>query len=241
MHHQSPNTAVLVFIRDEQEEARLKLFHAKRCFRSSLQMVRTLNRHVRSITRQAGLPTFIIKGDQQVGADFGERFTNAVESIFEAGYERVIAIGNDCLSLTATHLQMIAAELERGKALVIGPAKDGGAYAIGIQQSAFDKSAFEQLPWQTEQVFAALVNYIENLKAAWSCLPAAMDVDDAISFQKALTHLTATCALHRLLKGILQSNRIPLVPDIPFISNYLAFTASLRAPPSRGLIINLWY
>lgn len=231
MHHQSPNTAVLVFIRDEQEEARLKLSQAGISFRSSLQVVRTLNRHIVKITRKAELPTFIVKGDQQVGVNFGERFTNAIESVFQAGYQQVIAIGNDCLSLTATHLQTMAEALECGKALVIGPAKDGGAYAIGIQQSVFDKAAFQQLPWQTDQVFAALVNYIENLKAAWACLPAAMDVDDAISFQKALTHLASTSVLYQLLKSILQSDHTPLVPDIPFISNQLAFTASLRAPP----------
>lgn len=232
MHHQSPNTAVLVFIRDEREEAQLKSFRSQLSLRARMQVIRTLNCHVSTVTRQARLPTFVIKGAQQVGQTFGERFANAVESIFQAGYEQVIAVGNDCLSLNAGHLQKMAEQLANGTDLVIGPAKDGGAYAIGMQRNAFQRDLFLQLPWQTEYVFDALLHYAENLNANYYCLPPACDADDVRSFQQAISGLSSTTRLFRLLKYILHTPRIQLNSDIPFISNHLSFISLLRAPPA---------
>lgn len=232
--HQFSSTAVLVFVRDEREEAQLKSFRAQLSLRAGVQLVRTLNRHVLSVTRQARLPTFVIKGAQQVGNTFGERFTNAVESVFQAGYQHVITVGNDCLSLNASHLQKMAEQLAKGTDLVIGPAKDGGAYSIGIQKNAFQRDFFLNLPWQTERLFNALLHYAENLNANYYCLPPARDVDDARSFQQAISSLSATTRLFQLLKHILQSTRIQPLGDILFISNHLSFISLLRAPPAVG-------
>lgn len=231
INHQLQNTAILVFVRDELEEAKLKSFLSQRSLQKNLQVVRTLNRHVRFITRQSGFPTFIIKGAQQVGTTFGERFANAVESVLNSGYEQIITIGNDCLSLNAAQLQEMAAQLSNGAALVLGPAKDGGAYAIGIQRNAFFKADFLALPWQTEHVFAALVNYANQFHLTYTCLATAADVDDVTSFHLAMARLSPVARLYRLLRNILQLTRLQSVVDISIISNLLSFISLLRAPP----------
>lgn len=231
MHYQSSQTAVLVFIRDEREEARIKSFQERRSFRESLRVVRALNKHVTKITRQSGLPTFFVKGTQQIGHSFGERFANAIEWVFLAGYQRVISIGNDCLSLNARHLQAMADALEAGATMVLGPAKDGGAYAIGMQQDAFQKSEFIQLPWESAELFSALLHYSKNLNASIYCLPTAIDADDAPSFRAALAHLVTTSRLYRLFTKIFQSTEKQIVEDVIINSSYLKFSAHLRAPP----------
>lgn len=231
MHYQSSQTAILVFIREEREEARIKSFRERRSFRESLRVVRALNKHVTKITRRSGLPTFLVKGTQQIGYSFGERFAHAIESVFLTGYQSVISIGNDCLSLNAHHLQAMAEALERGATMVLGPAKDGGAYAIGMQRDAFQKSEFIQLPWESAELFSALLHYSKNLNASIYCLPVAIDADDASSFQAALMHLVATSPLYRLFEKILQSTEKQIVEDVIFNSIYLKCSAHLRAPP----------
>ncbi|MFN7119354.1 MAG: DUF2064 domain-containing protein [Saprospiraceae bacterium] len=231
MHHQLSDTAVLVFVRDEREEARLKSFRARLGLRANLRVVHTLNQHVTSVTRQAGLPTIFIKGHQQVGSTFGERFTNAIEAVFSAGYERVITIGNDCLSLNAGHLHTIAKALEQGTDMVLGPAQDGGVYAIGIRRQAFQKDRFLLLPWQTPDLFSALVNYIIKIGATYHHLPTAIDADDEQSFQKALKHLVPATRLGQILRNLVQVNCIQVVINISFRTQILFFITLLRAPP----------
>ncbi len=225
------STAVLVFVRNEQEEARLKSFHQRLGVRARLQVVRTFNRHITQVTRQSGLPFFIIKGEQQVGANFGERFSNAIESVFAAGFENVVAVGNDCLSLTSKHLQRIATLLEQDTPLVLGPAKDGGVYTIGLKRSAYHRATFINFPWQTESVLTSLITYAQKQRLDCYYLAPATDVDDAVSFQKALSSLATTTYLYKVLKNIIHSVGSQPVADIPFIAAKYSATALLRAPP----------
>jgi glycosyltransferase A (GT-A) superfamily protein (DUF2064 family) len=231
MQQPSPHTAVLLFLRDERGEARLKSLDLRLNGLAHLHLLRTLNRHSQQVARRSGLPVFVVKGEQQIGNTFGERLGNAIETVFTAGFENVIAIGNDCLSLTSNQLKHIANLLEQGASLVLGPAEDGGVYAIGIQKRAYQQTAFIHLPWQTALVYNALLEYAQIFHLPATCLATEQDIDDAASFQRVFNALGRATRLYNVLKSIVTHYISSFKETVFFISNSILFTTHLRAPP----------
>jgi glycosyltransferase A (GT-A) superfamily protein (DUF2064 family) len=227
MRYEQANTALLIFLRNECEEARIKTFHAHLRMQRRVQIVQTLNRHVEQITRQTGLPVFVVKGDQQIGDTFGERFANAFEQVFAAGYEHVIAVGNDCLSLTKSRLLKAAEYFEAGSEVVLGPAKDGGAYIVGISRRVYRRSDFLTISWQTDGVLAALM----SLASHCTLLPIACDFDDAATFQQIVTQMVGRRQIATVLYRLVFENRLQPVVEIFLIGTKFSSANALRAPP----------
>jgi hypothetical protein len=154
--------AVILFVRDEHEEARAKPL--PKPFRSS--GYRSINRSIAErLTPAVDADTdFIIATDaspirpgqiRQRGRTFGERITGAIEDAFALGYDRVVAVGNDCPTIMPSDITAAFGTLRNGAALVAAPARDGGAFLVGAASEGFDPGTFEELPWQTADLFAA--------------------------------------------------------------------------------------
>lgn len=224
MSTQLHSTALLLFLRNEQDEARYKPLAGSQ--KGSAALFRQFNRYAIKQARRTGLPLFVIQGDQQVGATFGERLANAYQSVFELGYERVIAIGNDCPELsTGLLLQAAGALAQHG--LVLGPTQDGGAYLIGLQRSDFDHAAFANLPWQTDTVYEALQALAGGGVAV---LSTSFDIDrpGTLSRQFWRLPLVLRRALSRLMGQ--ESGAVFQVQWRPFHLTLLR-SLGLRAPP----------
>ena len=86
----------------------------------------------------------------QTGADLGERMTNAFRSSFIKGYEKTILIGSDCFEIDPEHLEDAFAKLTDND-LVIGHARDGGYYLIGMRES--NPELFTGIQWSQPDVF----------------------------------------------------------------------------------------
>jgi uncharacterized protein len=67
--------------------------------------------------------------------DLGARMARALEARLRAGDAAALLIGTDLPALPEGHLAAAAAELTR-HALVLGPAADGGYYAVGASRAA---------------------------------------------------------------------------------------------------------
>lgn len=147
----SPNTAILLFTRSAKEEAASKRVSGKK--RLNQRFFSTLINHSRHTAEATGLPLFTT--DQQEGNTFGERLTHAIQQVFDQGFERVITIGNDSPGLTAEHILQAANQLNHHE-LVLGPAKDGGTYLIGLHKGAFDQKTLSLLDWSGETSFNVL-------------------------------------------------------------------------------------
>ncbi len=94
----------------------------------------------------------------QQGDDLGERMENAFSELFELGYEKVIIIGSDLLDLTSENVTN-AFELLTDFENVIGPAKDGGYYLLGMKK--LNSDIFKKKDWGTLSV---LKKTLENLR-----------------------------------------------------------------------------
>jgi glycosyltransferase A (GT-A) superfamily protein (DUF2064 family) len=160
-------TAILIFAHSAEYEATVKPFlHSKEVFES-------LNQRTLTSVKKTKLPYFIVTEKEQKGSTFGERFTNAIQSIYDLNYDSVIAIGNDTPNLTANQIGSAHTKLSTN-AIVLGSSTDGGFYLLGIKKEHFDAQLFLKLPWQSQNLNGALsklfkvngvqVSYLEKLQ-----------------------------------------------------------------------------
>jgi rSAM/selenodomain-associated transferase 1 len=117
---------------------------------------------------------FDIKLQLQQGADLGERQHHAIISaLYES--DHVVVIGSDVLSLTVADIQYAFNVLEQGVGVVLSPAEDGGYGLIGA--STIDDGLFKKVPWGSDQVYAAMVNRLQQLGIDWQPLSQVWDLD----------------------------------------------------------------
>ncbi len=142
----------------------------------NLKAARLMIGHSIATAKSTAYPVFVFSSEKQQGHDFGSRLAHAYSSVFDLGYEKVIAIGNDCPALDRTVINRAVQQLDHHD-LVAGPTKDGGVYLLGLQRSTFDAAAFMTLPWQSSALFQVL----NAACTQGTVLPMLMDIDDATS------------------------------------------------------------
>nr|MBC7613140.1 TIGR04282 family arsenosugar biosynthesis glycosyltransferase [Pseudopedobacter sp.] len=110
----------------------------------------------------------------QLDSDLGGRMQNAFSQLFEKGYERIVIIGSDCYDLTQ---QIIEEALEKlkNKDVVIGPAKDGGYYLLGLTQLI--PQLFTGVKWSTEEVFSSTTKALDSLNIGYDTTAVLSDID----------------------------------------------------------------
>ncbi len=139
-------------------------------------LFQTLTQDTLQKAKKTGLPYFHISEKEQTGNSFGERFTNAIQTVFEEGFDNIITIGNDTPQLKTAHLLKTKAALEAGES-VLGPSLDGGFYLMGIHKSNFDKEIFKRLPWQRFSLFNRISSLLEQTDSLLYHLPVLSDID----------------------------------------------------------------
>ena len=117
-------------------------------------------------------PGFIKKIQENV--ELGEKMKAAFQEVFSADYKNVLIIGSDCLQLNSKIIEDAFTMLEE-KDTVIGPAKDGGYYLLGM--SIMQNFIFENKEWSTAAVFSDTIHDIEQHQLSVGLLPELLDVD----------------------------------------------------------------
>src|SRR4051794_19833099 len=97
--------------------------------------------------------------NKQGEGDLGERMAHAFEASFREGSQGTIIIGSDCPLLTPGIIMAGFATLSNS-GVVIGPAKDGGYYLVGL--TAPIPELFAGIPWSTEHVLAESMRVLEK-------------------------------------------------------------------------------
>lgn len=124
----------------------------------------------------------VYEKELQHGNDLGERMKNAFELLFQKGYKEIVIIGSDCYELTEELIMNAFDELKQ-KDVVIGPAKDGGYYLLGM--NVFIPQLFTGKSWSTNNVFKDTLAEIKFFNHSMYQLPALNDVDTSadVSFR----------------------------------------------------------
>ncbi len=87
--------------------------------------------------------------DVQEGDDLGERMANALRKSFANGAKKVIIIGSDLYDISSELIEQGFEALDTHQT-VIGPAKDGGYYLIGMNGT--NPEVFKGKNWGTSSV-----------------------------------------------------------------------------------------
>jgi len=110
----------------------------------------------------------------QTGDDLGARMARASADVFALGYRQVLVIGTDLPTLPGSAFGD-AVKLLASHDLVLGPARDGGYYLIGLRKPA--PELFAGIPWSTDRVLALTQQKAAALALRTALLPVRRDID----------------------------------------------------------------
>lgn len=224
----SHTTAILVFANSSEEELKHKSFAREG------RLFDALTAHTLRTVKSTGIPYFHCTEDQQWGNSFGARFTNAIEAVFNMGYEAVITLGNDTPELNKSHILEAYDCLKSGRP-VLGPSLDGGFYLMGITKDLFDTSHFLQLPWQTSTLATQLGQFLGTFSTQLVWLQRFSDLD-ALSDLKVLANKHSLCEpVLKLLRALLVLPNLVFTYLISFIDSY-----HIHAPYNKGSPVLLY-
>lgn len=122
---------------------------------------------------QDWLGTELIYQNQRDG-DLGERMAAGFQNSFDSGIDKVAIIGTDCPDLKAEIIAQAFDELGQHD-IVLGPAKDGGYYLIGLRRSL--PELFIGIEWGTDEVFMKTRAIAQSLYLNIANLPTLADID----------------------------------------------------------------
>jgi rSAM/selenodomain-associated transferase 1 len=119
----------------------------------------------------------------QAGNDLGDRMKHAFQRLFDKGYQNICIIGSDCYELSTAILKKAFTAIVE-KNVVIGPAKDGGYYLLGMQQ--LYTPLFEIDGWSTATVLKNTLDIVDTLELSYQQLPMLQDIDTEEDWKKHL-------------------------------------------------------
>ncbi|GAA0711551.1 hypothetical protein GCM10009430_01130 [Aquimarina litoralis] len=194
-------TAILVFANSSKQEVLNKpIFGGDKLFSE-------LNKATLKIVQGTGIPFFVCTERDQIGNSFGERFVNAIQNIYDRGYESVITIGNDTPHLQKHHLIESVKQLKNNN-FVLGPSADGGFYLMGLHKSQFNKNTFLKLPWQSKNLAKSVSLLIKTSKIEVTQLEVLYDID---TLEDLKTISKISFDLSKMIKAIINEILRPFV------------------------------
>ena len=110
----------------------------------------------------------------QGDGDLGQRLECAFSESFQTGMEQVVIVGTDCPGLTEDLARQAFIRLQESD-VVLGPARDGGYYLIGLKRPVAD--LFQGIPWGTDRVLEKTLTAARDLQLRVSLLAPLEDVD----------------------------------------------------------------
>jgi len=94
----------------------------------------------------------------QTGGNLGNRMLHAMDHALRAGYSRAMIVGSDAPTLPAAHLERL---LAAGADVALGPADDGGYYAISCRRT--HPGMFDGVEWSGPKALK------DTIRAARAC------------------------------------------------------------------------
>lgn len=132
------------------------------------------------INRQDEWPESAFLKFRQEGDDLGQRMQHAFETALHQADSAVI-IGSDIPGLSSRIIENAFEQLETHD-FVIGPARDGGYYLLGMK--SLQAELFREISWSTSRVFEETVFRMEQLGKSWAPAPLLSDVDEAEDWER---------------------------------------------------------
>jgi len=115
-----------------------------------------------------------LRVEVQGHGDLGQRMLEAFSRRFAEGVDRVLLIGSDCPGVSRCRLLEALEVLSRAP-VVLGPAVDGGYWAVGQRAPGVD--CFSGVPWSSPETLRATRQRLRRLGVPWEEIETLADVD----------------------------------------------------------------
>ncbi len=156
----------------------------------ALQVYRTLREYTAGVTRACHAEKAVFYSDDipgqdcflevgtsaflQEGRDFGDRMHHTFTTGFSLGFRHVVLIGTDCPDIDQGIIDSAFRALENHDA-VLGPAKDGGFYLIGLNSS--HPELFLDRSWSHSSVLKESIDLLDRTGTSYTLLEELQDID----------------------------------------------------------------
>jgi hypothetical protein len=125
------------------------------------------------------------------GASVGTVLQASIAAFLADGHDCAIMVNGDSPTLPSEFVvQAIAALREPGDRVVLGPARDGGYYLVGLKRP--HPRLFEDIAWSTPEVLAGTLRRADEIGLPVVTLPTWYDVDEP----EDVLHLRTELARH---------------------------------------------
>lgn len=118
---------------------------------------------------------FGYQNEVQEDGDLGFKMEMAFQKEFQSEKTKTLIIGTDCPFLTKEILQQAFHALDDSD-FVIGPARDGGYYLLGMKE--FSPFVFQSIPWSTKDVLLLTIDSIQKNNKTVTLITELCDIDD---------------------------------------------------------------
>ncbi len=111
--------------------------------------------------------------------DLGRRMARAFDETFQAATEAAVIVGSDIPEISAGIIQQAFEGLQKND-LVLGPARDGGYYLIGMKRAVSviaSPRLFRGINWGTDEVLSQTIQIAKALGLSFVLLESLADVD----------------------------------------------------------------
>lgn len=131
----------------------------------------------------------------QISGDLGLKMVHALQEGLESGADRVVILGSDAPTLPIAHVLRL---LESRADVILGPASDGGFYAISARRT--HPAMFENVGWSRGDTLARAVQAIERcglsveLGPSWFDIDGPADLDALMRYDDLPPHTAASVA-----------------------------------------------
>ncbi len=174
---------------------------------------------------------------RQTTGSLGARIGAALASLEEeVGPRPVLLIGDDCAGLSEESMAEAVIALARGAESVIGRARDGGFWLLGLLRwdASFAASLAANVEWSTPRAFVSLKRFLEASFPGRPALLAELGDIDAPEDLADAVRVAEDPALRRLLAAV-RPGLPPLEADddlLPFSG--IRYDGRLPRPPPRA-------
>jgi rSAM/selenodomain-associated transferase 2/rSAM/selenodomain-associated transferase 1 len=169
----------------------------------------------------------------QGSGDLGLRTKRSFEDAFRAGATEAVIIGTDIPEITDVIVQKAFNALKLNS-LVLGPAKDGGYYLIGLQKDALSQAIsnlFLGINWGADDVLEKTIKIAKHSKLSFTLLEVLEDVDypeDLIIWKRSQSTST----------NVFNPNRISvIIPTINEVDNIKKSLTSIKIESDGEIIV----
>lgn len=199
------SAAILLFTHDSENEIKNKLFLKGGNSKKNKTIADCLISDSIKKISGLGIPYFIVSTKDQKGNTFGERLSNAVESIFESGFNKIIVTGSDIPSITTSTLINASNELKHND-FVIGPTLNGGTYLIGLSKKHFNKNDFQNLNWQTSTLLTEIIDFAKGITSSVVITNPLNDINNPNDLIHFVEHKSKYCSLARTIASLISQS-----------------------------------